>query len=58
VGDGKVIVERIRQYVDAGISKFVLRPVGTGDEDLLEQTRRMIAEVLPGVAEMNKPRAA
>jgi len=58
VGDGKLIVERIRQYVDAGIHKFVLRPVGAGDEDLLDQTRRMIAEVLPGVAEMNKPRAA
>jgi len=50
VGDAAAILERIAQYVAAGASKFVLRPVG-GDEALvLAQTRRLIEEVLPLVA--------
>ena len=53
VGDARVLVERIQAYVDAGISKFVLRPMGSSDEDFLSQTRRMIDEVLPEVAKMN-----
>ena len=47
VGDAEAIVERIAEYIDAGVSKFVLRPVGAGDEAVLAQTRRLIEEVLP-----------
>lgn len=57
VGDAAHILSRIMELADAGIAKFVLRPVGAGDEDLLDQTRRMIAEILPGVAAMNVGRA-
>ncbi len=38
---------RLGQYLAAGVSKFVLRPVGAGGDDLMGQTRRLIAEVLP-----------
>jgi hypothetical protein len=41
-----VIVERIAEYISAGISKFVLRPVGGGDE-VLAQTRQLLEQVLP-----------
>lgn len=34
-------------YVDAGISKFVLRPVGGDDAEMLAQTRQVIEQVLP-----------
>jgi probable F420-dependent oxidoreductase len=49
VGGAAEILERIRQYREAGVSKFVLRAIGRGDEDLLAQTRRLIDEVLPAV---------
>ena len=50
VGDGGVIVGRIAEYVAAGVSKFVLRPVGGSGEEVLAQTRQLIEQVLPQVA--------
>ena len=50
IGDAPAIVERIAAYVEAGISKFILRPAARGDADLLTQTRRLVEEVLPRVA--------
>ena len=47
VGEAKDVLARIAEYRDAGISKFVLIPLAQGDSDLLEQTRRLCAEVLP-----------
>ncbi len=47
VGEAKDVLDRIAEYRDAGISKFVLIPLAQGDRDLLEQTRRLCAEVLP-----------
>ena len=48
VGDADAIVGRVEQYIAAGVSKFILRPVGTGDA-VLSQTRRLIDEVIPRV---------
>jgi probable F420-dependent oxidoreductase len=50
VGDAATILDRIAAYVDAGMSKFILRPVGTDDDDILAQTRQLIETVLPAVA--------
>jgi alkanesulfonate monooxygenase SsuD/methylene tetrahydromethanopterin reductase-like flavin-dependent oxidoreductase (luciferase family) len=50
IGDAHAIVARIAEFVDAGVSKFILRPAATGDEDVLLQTRRLVDEVLPEVA--------
>jgi probable F420-dependent oxidoreductase len=47
IGDAPRILERIAAYVDAGISKFILRPAARGDEEMLAQTRRLIEELLP-----------
>lgn len=49
IGDAVTVVTRIAQYVDGGISKFILRPMGSGD-DMLAQTRQLIDQVLPLVA--------
>ena len=51
VGDAEAIVGRAREYVDAGISKFVLRPIAESDADMREQMRRLIETVLPVVHE-------
>lgn len=47
VGDAEAILARIAEYVDAGISKFVLRPLGGDDDAILAQTRLLIEQVLP-----------
>jgi probable F420-dependent oxidoreductase len=50
IGDAEAITARIAQYVEAGVSKFILRPAARGDDEILAQTRRLIDEVLPRVA--------
>jgi probable F420-dependent oxidoreductase len=47
VGDAKAILDRIGQFKAAGVSKFVLRPLADDDQDFMDQTRRLIDEVLP-----------
>jgi probable F420-dependent oxidoreductase len=48
-GDAGTILARVAEYRAAGISKFVLRPIAEDAADLLEQTRRLEAEVIPVV---------
>jgi probable F420-dependent oxidoreductase len=50
MGDADVILKRLNDYVAAGASKFILRPIADGDADMLAQTRRLVEEVLPLVA--------
>ncbi len=49
VGDSADILARVEDYRAAGISKFVLRPLALGDDDVLDQTRRLIETVIPAV---------
>lgn len=46
-GDAAAILERIAEYVTAGVTKFVLRPIGQGDALPLAQTKRLLDQVLP-----------
>lgn len=50
-GDAKTILGRIRAYRDAGVSKFVLIPIAQGDADLMDQTERLVREVIPAAEE-------
>ena len=52
-GDSGAIMQRIEEFVAAGASKFVLWPIGGGDGDILDQTRRLIEEVQPAVEALN-----
>jgi probable F420-dependent oxidoreductase len=49
VGGAADIAGRTREFVEAGISKFVLRPIAEGDAEIMSQTRRLIEEVVPAV---------
>jgi probable F420-dependent oxidoreductase len=49
VGGAREILDRIDEFVKTGVSKFVLRPIARGDDDMMAQTERLIAEVLPHV---------
>src|SRR6478735_9104130 len=55
IGDADAILARVAEYVDAGVSKFILRPLGGDDDAILAQTRMLIEEVLPH-AEARWPR--
>ncbi|MEN0073533.1 MAG: TIGR03619 family F420-dependent LLM class oxidoreductase [Paracraurococcus sp.] len=46
-GAAEAILARIAAYAGAGVSKFILRPVGSGDEAPLAQTRLLLEQVLP-----------
>jgi probable F420-dependent oxidoreductase len=47
IGDEAAIVARVADYVDVGVEKFILRPVGANGEEIIAQTRRLIDKVLP-----------
>ena len=55
VGDAGAILARVAEYGDAGVSKFILRPLGGDDDAILAQTRLLIEQVLPR-AEARWPR--
>ncbi len=57
IGDAGVMMARITEYVDAGLSKFILRPLGAGEDEILGQTRQLVDKLLPLVA-ARWPRAA
>jgi probable F420-dependent oxidoreductase len=48
VGDANTILDRVGEYVAGGVYKFILRPIGSG-EQVLAQTRLLIEQVLPQV---------
>jgi 2-methylisocitrate lyase-like PEP mutase family enzyme len=50
MGDAEVILQRLSAYIEAGASKFILRPIADGDAEMLAQTKRLVEEVLPQVA--------
>ncbi len=54
-GDNDDLMRRIDDYIAAGASKFILRPIGDDDADILAQTQRLIDETLPAVAGLNNP---
>lgn len=53
-GGAGEITRRIEAYVGAGVSKFILRPIGAGNGEMAAQTARLIDEVLPAVAALNR----
>jgi probable F420-dependent oxidoreductase len=47
VGDAETILARLAEYIDVGVSKFILRPLGGDDDAILAQTRMLNEQVLP-----------
>jgi probable F420-dependent oxidoreductase len=53
IGDADTVMERLNEFRNAGVHKFVLRPIAFGTDDTIRQTERLITEVLPRVAALN-----
>ncbi len=49
VGDAAAIIQLVEVLRAVGVSKFVLRPLASNDEDILEQSRLIEDEVIPYV---------
>ena len=49
VGDAADICARIDEYIAAGASKLVLRPLAENEAEVFAQTERLIEEVIPAV---------
>ncbi len=49
VGDTDVIVSLLKRHVEAGASKFVMLPMAADADEVMDQTKRLIAEVMPVV---------
>ena len=49
VGGAADVLARIEEFAAVGVSKFVLRPIARGDDDMMEQTALLVREVLPHV---------
>lgn len=53
IGDADAIMSRLHEFHAAGAHKFILRPMAFGTQDMVEQTRLMISELLPRAKAMN-----
>ena len=53
VGGVSEIMALLHEFRQAGVHKFVLRPIASGTEDMLEQTRQLVEKVLPSVSALN-----
>ena len=53
IGGAPEIMALLDEFRQAGVHKFVLRPIASGTEDMLDQTRLLVEKVLPSVAALN-----
>jgi probable F420-dependent oxidoreductase len=54
-GGPEDMLAHIADYVAIGVTKFILRPIAESDADLVRQTERLIAEVIPAAHQMKAP---
>jgi len=54
VGGMPEILQKINEFIAAGISKFILNPIGNGDKEVLIQTEKLISKLLPEIKNLNK----
>jgi alkanesulfonate monooxygenase SsuD/methylene tetrahydromethanopterin reductase-like flavin-dependent oxidoreductase (luciferase family) len=54
IGDADSVMQRLAEFRDAGVHKFVLRPIAFGTQETIDQTQLLIDNVLPKVAALNR----
>ena len=52
VGGADEMLDRMQAYATKGVSKFILRPIGSGDSEMEDQTEQIIEKVLSRVKEL------
>lgn len=53
VGGTAEMMQLVQEFRDAGVHKFILRPIASGTQDMIEQTQRMVEQLLPDIDALN-----
>ncbi|MEE8043388.1 MAG: LLM class flavin-dependent oxidoreductase [Pseudomonadales bacterium] len=54
IGDETVVMQRIHEFIESGVHKFILRPIGRDADEMMDQTKLLIDKVLPQVVALNR----
>jgi len=54
VGGNAEILTLLNAFRAAGVHKFILRPIASGTDDFIDQTRRFIEQLLPEIKSLNR----
>ncbi len=54
VGGVEEMMALVNDFCAAGVQKFILRPIASGTEDLLAQTKLMVEPLLPAIDALNR----
>ena len=52
-GNATDIMALVHEFRAAGVHKFILRPVASGAEDFIDQTRLFVEKLMPEIAALN-----
>ena len=53
IGGTAEIMGLLQDFLDSGAHKFILRPIASDTEDMIQQTKLLIEKVLPEIALLN-----
>ena len=53
VGGVEEMMALVHDFHDAGVHKFILRPIASGADEMIEQTKLMVGKLIPEIDAMN-----
>ena len=53
VGGVEEMMALVHDFHDAGVHKFILRPIASGADEMIEQTKLMVEKLIPEIDAMN-----
>lgn len=54
VGDVEQMMSLVHEFRQAGVHKFILRPIALGTDEMIEQTKLMIEKLIPEIDSLNR----
>jgi len=54
VGGVDEMMSLVQEFHDAGVHKFILRPIASGTDEMIGQTRLMVEHLLPAIDALNR----
>lgn len=54
IGGVEEMMQLAREFLAAGVQKFILRPIASGNDDMINQTKMMIEQLLPEIDALNR----
>ena len=44
----------VHDFRDAGVHKFILRPIASGTQEMIDQTRKLVEQLIPEIDALNR----